>query len=84
MADWTGDSSPSSPAIPSTVVTSLPSVCTANIRQAAHRLSVEQHRAGAACAVLAPEMRPSEPALFAKIIREGQPRLDGPLGGHAR
>src|SRR3546814_6832054 len=31
-ADWTGDSSPSGDAMPSTVVTSLPSACTANMR----------------------------------------------------
>ena len=59
----------------------------------AHRLAVEQHRAGAADAVLAAGMGAGEPELLAQAVEQGLARLDldgvraavdGKLDLHAR
>ena len=76
-ADCTGDSPPSAGPMPSIVVTSVPSACTANIRHDAHRGAVDQHRARAADAVLATEVRPGQPALLAQEVGERRARFDG-------
>ena len=74
-ASCTGDSAPSGPPSPSIVVTSAPSACTANMQARAHGLAVEQHRARAAHAVLAAEVRARERALLAEEVGERLPRL---------
>src|SRR5881296_1957404 len=48
-----------------------------------HRLAVEQHGAGAAHPVLAPDVRAGEPELVTQEVGEEQPRLDGTLLPHA-
>ena len=62
--------------MPSTVVTSVPSACTANIRHERTASPSTQHRAGAAHAVLAAEVRAGQVAVLAEEVGQGQPRLD--------
>ena len=52
------------------VVTSAPSACTANIRHERTAVAVDQHRARAAHAVLAAEVRAGEPAVLAQVVGE--------------
>ena len=83
-------SEPSAGPMPSMVVTSAPSACTANIRHDRTGLAVDEDRARAAHAVLAPEVRAGEPAVLAQVVGErlarlGRPRVrlavDGELDG---
>ena len=56
-------------------MTSAPSACTANMRHERTAVAVDQHRAGAAHAVLAPEVRAGEPAVLAEEVGERLARL---------
>jgi hypothetical protein len=47
----------------------------------ADRVVVEEYRAGAADAVLAPDVGPGQPEVVSEEVAEEQPRLDGPLVG---
>ncbi len=78
-----GDSAPSGAGMPSMVVTSAPSACTANIRQERTASPSTQHRAGAADAVLAAEVGAGEVAPLAQEVGEGEARLDRGRAGRA-
>ena len=68
-------------ASPSTVVIAWPSACTANIRQERTGAPSTDHRAGAAHAVLAADMRAGEQQVVAQEIAQQQARLDlAPIG----
>src|SRR6185436_6564378 len=49
---------------------------------APYRVTVDEHGAGAAHTVLAPEVRAGEPELLAQQVGQGQPRLDRGPAGH--
>ena len=68
-------SSPS-PARPSTVSIVRPSACTASSRQERTATPSRRHRAGAADAVLAADVRARQPERVAEEVGEQQPRLD--------
>ena len=82
-ADWTGDSSPSGDAMPSTVVTSMPSGLDGEHQAGPDGLVVEEHGARTAGSVLAAQVGAGESALLAQVVRQGQPWLDDRLGGSA-
>ncbi len=75
-ASCTGCRVPSARISPSIVVISEPAACTASIRHDADGLAVEQHRAGAADAVLATDVGAREPEVLAEEVGEGAARLD--------
>ena len=56
--------------IPSIVSIRLPSACTAKIKQPRVSFAIDQHRACAANAMLAPKMRPCKFKLFAEEISQ--------------
>ena len=68
---------------PSTVSIRQPSSLHGEHQAGAHAVAVDQHRAGAAHAVLAADMRAGEPERVAQEIGEQQARLDRSLVGRA-
>ena len=60
------------------VVTSPPSACAASIVQRLHRPAVDVHRARAALAGVAADVRAGQSELLAQELDEQRPRIDGP------
>jgi len=73
----------SPPLRPSTVATSCPSTCTANIRQDRTASPSNSTVQAPADAVLAPDVRAGESQLVAQEVGEEQPRLHRALVAHA-
>ena len=70
---------PSVPLRPSTVMMSAPSAPTASIRHDRTVSPFDQHGAGAAHAVLAPDVGAGEPQRVAEHVDQEPARLDGEL-----